>query len=83
MNQLGKGQLAMLHTRFKAPEANGSEQEDFLIFMYFYGSNLGPAKAGPFWTRGDYLNKLGLGPLANATYQFQAPEPSICGEEDF
>ena len=38
----------MLNTRFKAPEANGSEQEDFLILMYFYGSNLGPAKAGRF-----------------------------------
>ena len=41
----------MLHAKFQASKPSGSEVEDFLIFsMYFYGLNLGPLGAGPWWT---------------------------------
>ena len=51
--------------------------------MYFYGSKLassGPRDLGPL---NIHLNKLGKGPLANATYQVEASEPSGSEEEDF
>ena len=37
----------MLHTKFQASKPNGSEEEDFEFFYYFYGLNLGPPAAGP------------------------------------
>ena len=36
----------MLHTKFQASEASGSEEEDFEYFsIYFFGLNLG--RSGP------------------------------------
>ena len=61
----------MLLMKFQAPEPSGSE-EDFLIFsMYnnnFYGSTLGPPGRGHLEPRDLHMNKLGKGPLINATY---------------
>ena len=34
-----KDYLAMLHTKFEAPESSGPEKTFLNIFMYFYGSN--------------------------------------------
>ena len=43
----------MLHTKFQASKPSGSEEEDFLnIFCCFYGLNLGPPGAPPFWILG-------------------------------
>ena len=42
----------MLQTNFQACEQSGSKKKIFKYFMYFYGSNLGPAGAGPSWTQG-------------------------------
>ena len=59
----------------QAKDPNGSEVEDFLIFLiYFNASNQGSPGAGPFWTLRPILNKLvlkqiGKGQLCNATYQ--------------
>ena len=36
LNKLGKGPLAMLHTKFQASKPNGSEKENFLIFFYVF-----------------------------------------------
>ena len=60
----------MLYTKFYGSKPNSSEEEDFLIFfMYFYGLNLGPPAAGHLGTCDLHLNKLGKGPLGNATNQ--------------
>ena len=40
----------MLHTKFQASKPSGSEEED--LYMYFYGSNLGPPGQRPSWTLG-------------------------------
>ena len=51
--------------------------------MYFFGSNLGPLAQGHLEPWELHLNKIGKRPLGNATYQFQASEPSDSEEEDF
>ena len=63
----------MLHTKFQASEQNGSEEEDFFyLFMYFYGSKLGPSGPGPTWFLEPlFEKKLGKGPTGNATYQIE------------
>ena len=63
----------MLVTEFQASKPNSSEEEDFLIFfMHFYGLNLGPTATGHLGTWDLHLNKLGKGPLGNATYQISS-----------
>ena len=48
----------MLHTKFQTSGPSGSEEEDFCIFFYaFYGLNLGPPGAGPFWTLGPWFEQ--------------------------
>ena len=58
----------MLHTEFQASKPSGSEKKIFEYFsMYFYGSNLqslARIHLGP-WDL--HLNKIGKGPLGNAT----------------
>ena len=64
----------MLHTEFQSAKPNGSEEGRFFKYfsMYFCDLNLGPLGVGPSWTLGPYLNKLGEGPLGNATYQISS-----------
>ena len=61
----------MFHIKVQASEPSGSEAGDFfkIFFMGFYQSNLGPPGAKPFGPGELGLNKLGKGPLGNATYQ--------------
>ena len=40
--------------------------------MYFYGLNLGPPGKEPTWILGPSLNKIGKGPLGNATYKISS-----------
>ena len=60
----------MLHIKFQASEPNGSEEEDFLIFLYvflwFEPRTLALGHLGP-WDL--HLNKHGKRLLGNATCQ--------------
>ena len=48
LNKLGKGPLSnTIYTKCKASQPNVSEKDFWIIFMYFYGLNLGPPGAGP------------------------------------
>ena len=70
LNNLVKDHWATLHTKFQASKTSGSKEEDFLnIFsMYFYSLNLGPLAWGHLELWDLPLNKIGIGPLGNATY---------------
>ena len=61
----------MLQTKFQASKPSGSEEEDFFEYftMHFYGLNLRPLTEGHLGPWDLHLNKLGRGPLGNATYQ--------------
>ena len=63
----------MLHTKFQPSKQSGSEKKIFEHFsMYFYGLNLGPPGMGHLRTWDLHLNKIGKGPLGNATYQISS-----------
>ena len=52
--------------------------------MYFYGLNLRPLTRDHLGPWDLHLNKLGRGPLGNATYHlFQTSGPSGSEEKDF
>ena len=73
----------MIHTKVQTARPSGSEKEDFLIFsMYFNGLNLRSLVRGYLVSWDLHLNKIGKGPLGNAT-EFQASELSGTKEEDF
>ena len=61
----------MLHTIFQASKPSGSEVEDFLIFFLC----ISMARTYDHWSEAIldsgtfHSNKLGRGPLGNATYQ--------------
>ena len=57
----------MLHTKFQAPEPSSSGEEDLEVYFIF---DLPPPHFGP---QGHHSNKLGRGPLGNATYQISRP----------
>ena len=59
----------MLHTEFKAPESSSSEEEDFQVYFISETKTPPPTPQGHFGPKGHHLNKLGTGPLGNATYQ--------------
>ena len=61
----------MLHTKFQAPKPSGSEEEDFEAYFIFEPKTLPPQ--GHFGPQGHHLDKLGRGPLGNATYQISRP----------
>ena len=66
----------MLHTEFQATKPSGSEEKSFEYFsLYFYDLNLSLAQVH-LGTWDLHLNKLGKGPLGNATYQFYASKQS-------
>ena len=56
----------MLHIKFQNLSKILVEEEDF-DFFYFYGLNIGHLVQGHLGPRGLHLNKLGKGPLCNAT----------------
>ena len=63
----------MLVTEFQASKPSGSEEEDFEYFsMYFYGSNLQPLARSHLGPWDLHLNKIGKGPLGNATIQISS-----------
>ena len=61
----------MLHTKFQAPKPSGFEEEDFEVYFIFERKTLPPQ--GHFGPQRHHLNKLGRGPLGNATYQISRP----------
>ena len=61
----------MLHTKFQAPEPSDSGEEDFEVYFIFEPKIL--PQQGHFGPQGHHLNKLGRGPLGNATYQISRP----------
>ena len=61
----------MLHTKFQAPEPSNSGEEDFEL--YFISEPKTSPPQGHFGPQGHHLNKLGSGPLGNATYQISRP----------
>ena len=60
----------MLHIKYQGFGPYGFRQEDFFhIFpIQAYVKHVIPG-AGPFWPKGYNLNKLGRGPLGDATYK--------------
>ena len=60
----------MLHTKYQVSRPYGSRQEDFFMFSLYsaYVKHVTPG-VGPLLAFGDSLNKLGRGPLGDATYQ--------------
>ena len=69
LNNLGKGPLGNVTYLISSIWGKGSEEKDFSILStYFNDSNLGLSGAGHFGLQGHHLNKLGRGPLGNATY---------------
>ena len=57
----------MLHTEFQAPEPRSSGEEDFEVHFIFEPKTCPPQDH--FGSQGHHSNKLGRGPLGNATYQ--------------
>ena len=59
-----------LHTKYQGSRPCGFRQEDFFMFLPIkaYVKPLTP-KAGKFWPKGYYLNKLAKGSLDDTTYQ--------------
>ena len=64
----------MLYTRFQAPASSSSEEEDFKYISFL--NPRPPPPQGHFGPKGHRLNKLGRGPLGNATYHIiKGPRP--------
>ena len=61
----------MLHTKIQAPEPSSSGEEDFEAYFIFEPKT--PPPQGHFRPQGHHSNKLGRGPLGNATYQISRP----------
>ena len=61
----------MLHTKYQGSRPCGFTQEDFLRFpLYLSLCETFDTRGGAlFWPQGYNLNKLGSGPLGDATYQ--------------
>ena len=61
----------MLHTKIQAPEPSSSGEEDFEAYFIFEPKT--PPPQGHFGPQGHHSNKLGRGPLGNATNQISRP----------
>ena len=59
----------MLHTKYQGSRPYGIRREDFFMFPYISLCKTCDHRGGPFFAPGDNLNKLGRGPLGDATYQ--------------
>ena len=68
MNKLGRGALG--DSTYQISRPYGFKQEDFSPYFPIKANvkHLTPG-AGQFWPKGHNLNKLGRGPLGDATYQ--------------
>ena len=59
----------MLLTKYHGSRPCGFRQDFFQVFpLEAYVKHVTP-RVMPFWPQGHYLNKLGRGPLDDATYQ--------------
>ena len=60
----------MLHTNIKALGPVVSDKKSLPCVHYInLCKTCDPQERGNYWPRGDNLNKLGRGPLGDATYQ--------------
>ena len=60
----------MLHTKYQSSMPSIFREEEFWRWpSLFQCSNLWPPGWGQFWPQGFHMNKLGRGPLEDATYQ--------------
>ena len=60
----------MLHTKYQGSRHYGFRQEDFSMFPYMsLCKTCDPQGRDNFYPQGDHLNKLGRGPLGDATFQ--------------
>ena len=60
----------ILHTKYQGSRPCGFRQEDFFhVAPYVNLCKTCAPEAGHFWPQGYNLNKLGRGPLGDATYQ--------------
>ena len=60
----------MPHTKYKISTPSSFREEKFWKWAsLFLCSNLWPPGRGQFWPQGHHMNKLGRGPLEDATYQ--------------
>ena len=60
----------MLHTKYHGSRPSGFRQEVFSHFPYrSLCKTFDPPGRGHFWLKGYNLNKVGRGPLGDATYQ--------------
>ena len=62
----------MLHIKFHKSEQSGSAEDFEFFFIHYYGLNIGPLVWGHLGPRDFHLNKLGKGPLGNASYQISS-----------
>ena len=71
----------MLDTKFQASESSGSEEQDFLIFLWFERRSPWP---GAILDPGIFVwTNLVKDRQVMLHTKFQTPEPSSSGEEDF
>ena len=59
----------MLHIKYQGSRPCGFRQEIFSCFPYISLCKTCDSRGGLFLTQGHYLNKLGRGPLGDATYE--------------
>ena len=75
----------MLHTKIQAPESSGSEEEDFLIYLYpFLWFESRTPWPGAILDPGTFVcTHLVKVQQAMLHTTFLAPDPSSSGDEDF
>ena len=72
----------MLYTKYQSSRPSSFREEEFWNFLsLFLCSNLWPPGQAQFWPQGHHMNKLGRGPLEDATYQ--SSRAYSLGHEDF
>ena len=59
----------MLHTKYQGSKPCGLRLEEFFMFSLYKPKNVTPGGRAHFWLQGYNLNRLGRGPLDDATYQ--------------
>ena len=60
----------MLYTKYKSFKLSSFRKKEFWNFLsLFLCSSLWPPGQAQFWPQGHHMNKLGRGPLGDATYQ--------------
>ena len=61
-------QKEMLHTKYQSSVPSSFREEFWSLLSLFLCSNMWPPGRGQFWPQGHHMNKLGRGPLGDATY---------------